>query len=101
MGRMRRLTPPIEAFVRLQRSPRLSKAIDRTVGAYVALLSLMYPMLTKTTLGIFSCRDIDPVLDLSYLDILPTIECYGQEHSKLLTVGILSLFFYVLGIPFF
>ena len=40
-ARIRRLSPPLGALVRLQRSPKLAKAIDRTIGAYVALLSLM------------------------------------------------------------
>jgi len=100
-ARVRRLTPPIEALVRLQASPRLAKAVDRTIGAYVALLSLMYPMLCKVTFQLFSCRDIDKDLGISFLDANPALECFGPEHQKLIPVGVVSLLFYVLGYPIF
>ena len=101
IARMRRLVPPVEALLRLQRSPKLSRMIDRSIGAYIALLSLMYPMLCKTTLSIFACRNVDALLGHSFLDILPSLECYGDEHRKLLVVGVVGLFVYLLGIPVF
>jgi len=99
VSRVRRLAPPIEALVRLQRSPRLLTAVDRTIGAFVALMSLMYPMLCKTTFSILSCRTVAPSLGLSYLDANPAYECFGEEHSKLIIPGIAGLLVYVLGYP--
>lgn len=99
-ARVRRLTPAFEALLRLQRSPRLLTAVDRTIGAFVALLSLMYPILCKTTLSLLSCRSTDQTLGRSYLDIDPSLECFGPEHSKLLPAAIASLLVYVIGYPF-
>ena len=101
ISRIRRLTPPVEALLRLQRSPRLSRAVDRSVGAYVAILSLMYPMLVKTTFSLFACREVDDLLELQYLDIMPSIECYGEEHNKLILIAVIAVVIYVLGIPAF
>lgn len=99
IARVRRLTPPLEAFFRLQRSPRLLKAVDRTIGAYVAFLTLMYPMLCKTTFSLFSCRSIDDLLGISVLDVNPSLECYGSEHKKLIFTGVAALLVYVIGFP--
>jgi hypothetical protein len=90
---------PIAALVRLQRSARLAHALDRTMGAYQALLYVMYPMLLINVLVIFDCRPVDMVTGLSVLDTQPSIDCYGEEHAKLFPLAAAALLVYVIGIP--
>ena len=99
LARLLRGESPIAAVVRLQRSARLAHALDRTVGAYQALLYVMYPMLLINVLSIFDCRPLDESIGLSVLDAQPSIDCYGDEHMKLFPLAAAAALVYVIGIP--
>ena len=68
----------LAALVRIQRSPKLAHALDRTVGAYQALLYVMYPMLLINVISIFDCRPVDEYIGLEVLDAQPSIDCYSE-----------------------
>ena len=99
LARLQRGESPLAALVRLQKSPRLAHALDRTVGAYQALLYVMYPMLLINVISIFDCRPVDDSVGLSVLDAQPSIDCYSEEHTKLFPLALVAGFVYVIGIP--
>ena len=72
----------LAALVRIQRSPKLAHALDRTVGAYQALLYVMYPMLLINVISIFDCRPVDEYIGLEVLDAQPSIDCYSEVRVR-------------------
>jgi hypothetical protein len=99
LARLLRGESALAALVRLQKSPRLAHALDRTVGAYQALLYVMYPMLLINVISIFDCRPLDDSVGLTVLDAQPSIDCYGDEHTKLFPLALVAGLVYVIGIP--
>ena len=60
------------------------------------LLLLYFPITAKTFGAIFSCEHRD---GLSYLKNAPWLDCNGTSHNRLLILGYVSLFVFVIGIP--
>ena len=53
------------------------------VGAYQALLYVMYPMLLISVISIFDCRPVDAYTGLEVLDAQPSIDCYSEVRLRL------------------
>ena len=70
---------------------------DKFVVTVCALLYLLYPTLTLSAFGLFTCID---VAGQNYLLADLSEECYAERHTTyVLAVGIPQLLLFVVGLP--
>ena len=63
------------------------------------LFNLLFLSMSYKALSLFACGDFKN--GTSYLLVDPDVECWTGEHLVLLPFGILAIFLYTLGWPFF
>ena len=78
---------------------RVGKFQSNLLGKALLILYIVYPGVSVSIFGIFSCTSL--ASGVSYLDQDFTITCYDAQHYRYLAAAIIWLFVVPVGVPYF